>query len=157
MSWIAKLLGKQDDADVGYSAEEKKIFASSFQIGWTVVAFGAAGLAAVALWADGARAAANVHFTAFFGADLLVAAAAASAGALFGFLFGIPRSGRNSNVAGRLRGGTQCPHGGQYQSRTSFGLAHDASHRRDACADQRHRRLGRRPRKGLAPRGYCGE
>jgi|SRR5450631_1661289 hypothetical protein len=92
MSWIAKLLGKQDDADVGYSAEEKKIFASSFQIGWTVVAFGAAGLAAVALWADGARAAANVHFTAFFGADLLVAAAAASAGALFGFLFGIPRT-----------------------------------------------------------------
>jgi hypothetical protein len=92
MSWTSKLLGRQDDADVGYSSEEKKIFVSSFRIGWTVVAFGIAGLAAIALWADGTRAAANVYFTAFFGADLLVAAAAASAGALFGFVFGIPRT-----------------------------------------------------------------
>ena len=92
MSRIAKLLGKQDDADVGYSSEEKKIFVSSFRIAWTVVAFGIAGLSAIALWADGTRAVANVHFTAFFGADLLVAAAAASAGALFGFIFGIPRT-----------------------------------------------------------------
>src|SRR5260370_734644 len=92
MKWITKLLGKQDDADVGYSSEEKKIFASSFRIGWTVVAFGIGGLGAIALWANGTQAAANVHFTAFFGADLLVAAAAASAGALFGFIFGIPRT-----------------------------------------------------------------
>jgi len=92
MNWITKLLGKQDDVDVGYSSEEKKIFASSFRIGWTVVAFGIGGLGAIALWANGTQAAANVHFTAFFGADLLVAGAAASAGALFGFVFGIPRT-----------------------------------------------------------------
>lgn len=92
MNWIAKLLGKQDDADVGYSSEEKEIFASSFRIGWTVVAFGIGGLGAIALWANGTQPAANVHFTAFFGADLLVAAAAASAGALFGFIFGISRT-----------------------------------------------------------------
>jgi hypothetical protein len=89
---ITKLLGKQDDTDVGYSSEERKIFAASFRIGWTVVAFGIAGLGAIALWAYGTRAVTNVHFTAFFGADLLVAAAAASAGALFGFVFGIPRT-----------------------------------------------------------------
>src|SRR5258708_11571505 len=92
MSWISKLLGKKDDADVGYSSEENKIFASSFRIAWTVVAFGVAGLGAIALWAHGTRAVANVNFTAFFGADLLIAAAAASAGALFGFVFGIPRT-----------------------------------------------------------------
>ena len=92
MNWIKKLLGKQDDVDIPYTSEEKKIFASSFRIGWTVVAFGIGGLGAIALWANGTQAAANVHFTAFFGADLLVAAAAASAGALFGFVFGIPRT-----------------------------------------------------------------
>lgn len=92
MSWVAKLLGKQDDVDLGYSSEERKIFAASFRIGWTIVAFGVAGLGSIALWAYGTRAVANVHFTAFFGADLLVAAAAASAGALFGFVFGIPRT-----------------------------------------------------------------
>jgi hypothetical protein len=92
MNLITKFLGQQDDGNVSYSPEEKKIFASSFQIAWSVLAFGIAGLAAIALWADGSRAVANVHFTAFFGADLLIAAAAASAGALFGFVFGIPRT-----------------------------------------------------------------
>jgi hypothetical protein len=92
MNWVAKVLGKQDESGVGYSSEEKKIFASSFQISWTVVAFGIGGLGAITLWAHGTQAAVDVHFTAFFGADLLVAAAAASAGALFGFVFGIPRT-----------------------------------------------------------------
>jgi hypothetical protein len=93
MNWIAKLLGKQDDTNLSYSAEERKIFVSSFRIGWTVIAFGLGGLATIALWAWGIRGgAANVHLAAFIGADLLVAGAAASAGALFGFVFGIPRT-----------------------------------------------------------------
>ena len=78
MNLLAKLAGKPDDSDLGYSSEEKKIFASSFRIGRTVVAFGVAGLVAMALWADGARVA-EIRFSAFYGADLLVAAAAASA------------------------------------------------------------------------------
>jgi hypothetical protein len=109
MNWITKLVGKQDDANVTYSSEEKKIFASSFQIAWTVVAFGIAGLGAIALWADGTRAVASVHFTAFFGADLLIAAAAASAGALFGFVFGIPRT---LDPAGRAAVATATSQGG---------------------------------------------
>lgn len=92
MNLVARLLGRRDDSDLGYSSEERKIFAASFKIGWTVVAFGVAGLTAMALWADGAKVATGVQFTAFFGADLLVAAAAASVGALLGFVFGIPRT-----------------------------------------------------------------
>ncbi len=93
MNWIAKILGKQDDANLSYSAEERKIFVSSFRIGWTVIAFGLGGLATIALWAWGIRGgAADVHVAALIGVDLLVAGAAASAGALFGFVFGIPRT-----------------------------------------------------------------
>ena len=93
MSWIAKVLGKQDDTIISYTSEERKIFVSSFRIGWTVIAFGLGGLGTIALWAWGIRGgAADVHLAAFVGADLLVAGAAASAGALFGFVFGIPRT-----------------------------------------------------------------
>jgi hypothetical protein len=93
MNWIAKVLGKQDDTDLSYSPEERKIFVSSFRISWTVIAFGLGGLATIAIWAWGIRdGAANIHLAAFIGADLLVAGAAASAGALFGFVFGIPRT-----------------------------------------------------------------
>jgi hypothetical protein len=93
MNWIAKVLGKQDDTNLSYSPEERKIFVSSFRIAWTVIAFGLGGLSTIALWAWGIRGgAADVHVAAFIGADLLVAGAAASAGALFGFVFGIPRT-----------------------------------------------------------------
>jgi hypothetical protein len=94
MNWITKVLGKEDDTNLSYSDEERKIFVSSFRIGWTVVAFGLGGLATIALWAWGIRGgvAANIHLAAFIGADCLVAGAAASAGALFGFVFGIPRT-----------------------------------------------------------------
>jgi hypothetical protein len=91
MTWAAKLFGYQDESDLTYSAEEKKIFAASFRIGWTVVACGLGGLGAIALWAHGVVHA-DIGFAAFFGADLLVAAAASAAGALFGFIFGIPRT-----------------------------------------------------------------
>jgi len=93
MSWIGKVLGKEDDSNLDYSSEERKIFAASFRIGWTIILFGAGGLATIALWAWGIRGGtANVHVAAFIGADLLVAGSAASAGALFGFVFGIPRT-----------------------------------------------------------------
>jgi len=107
MNPLAKVLSKR--AGPEYSSEERKIFAASFQIGWTVVGFGAAGLVAMALFADGAKAASGVHFTAFFGADLLVAAAAASAGALLGFIFGIPRT---LDPAGRAAVATATSQGG---------------------------------------------
>jgi hypothetical protein len=93
MSGLTRIFGTQDDTGLAYSTEEKKIFAASFRIGWTVVAFGLGGLGAIALWASGVvSSASDIRFTAFFGADLLVAAAAAAAGALFGFVFGIPRT-----------------------------------------------------------------
>jgi hypothetical protein len=93
MNWVAKVLGKEDDTNLVYSPEERKIFASSFRIGWTVVAFGSGGLVTIALWGWGIRGeAVNVHPAAFISADLLVAGAAASVGALFGFIFGIPRT-----------------------------------------------------------------
>ncbi len=90
--WFASFTGKQDDTGIEYSAEEKKIFISSYRIGWTVFAFGFAGVICLAIWSEGARFSAKVDFNALFGANLLVAAAAASAGALFGFVFGIPRT-----------------------------------------------------------------
>lgn len=93
MNLVAKVLGKQDDTNLVYSPEERKIFASSFRIGWTVIAFGVAGLVAIGLWGWGIRGGtANVHPAVFISADLLVAGAAASVGALFGFVFGIPRT-----------------------------------------------------------------
>jgi hypothetical protein len=93
MKWIAKLLGKQADSDLSYTPDEKKIFAASFRIGWTIVAFGLAGYGTIALWAWGIIGGTDgLHFTAFVGADFLVAEAAAAAGALFGFVFGIPRT-----------------------------------------------------------------
>jgi len=96
MRWLVGLFGKQDEKALRYSDEERKIFAASFQIGWTVVGFGFAGVAIIAIWANGivtrAADAPGLGFSAFFGADLLVAAASAAAGAFFGFVFGIPRT-----------------------------------------------------------------
>jgi hypothetical protein len=54
MNLFAKIVGKQpDDTNISYSAEERKIFVSSFRIGWTVVAFGVGGLCTIALWGWG--------------------------------------------------------------------------------------------------------
>src|SRR3954451_20623573 len=93
MNWIAKAFGKEDDTNLVYSSEERKIFASSFRIGWTAIAFGVGGLLTMALWGWGIRGGtANVNPAVFISADLLVAGAAASVGALFGFVFGIPRT-----------------------------------------------------------------
>jgi hypothetical protein len=79
-----------------YSAKERKIFAASKTIGGTVVGCGFVGIIFIAMWANGVIAHGEgppaVGISAFLGADLLVAAAAAAAGGLFGFVFGIPRT-----------------------------------------------------------------
>jgi len=96
MAWLGRVLGTQDATLLRYSNDERKIFAASFRIGWTVLAFGVAGVIAIAIWAAGVVHTSSgtqvASFWAFFGADLLVGAAAAAAGALFGFIFGIPRT-----------------------------------------------------------------
>jgi len=89
MPSLGKIMGYQDDTDLKYSDEEKKIFVASYRIGWTVVACGVAGVVAIAFWAWTAS---KGPFTAVFGADLLVGAAASAVGSLFGFIFGIPRT-----------------------------------------------------------------
>jgi hypothetical protein len=96
MNWLGKYMRKQDDKPLKYSDEERKIFAASFSIGWTVVGFGIGGVIFIAIWGwgvvRGSTASPGFGLGAFIGADLLVAAAAAAAGALFGFIFGIPRT-----------------------------------------------------------------
>jgi hypothetical protein len=89
-------LWKTDNA-VTYSLDEKKITAATRSIGLTVVIFGVAGLIFIYFWADGLAShmpkdMPSLGRTAFVSADLLAAAAAAGAGALFGFIFAIPRT-----------------------------------------------------------------
>jgi hypothetical protein len=95
MSWSA-ILGIPDDASVKYTPEEIKIFTATARIGWTIAACGLLGIVVIAAWAIGLACRTGPEpgpgFLAFFGADMLVAAAAAAAGALFGFIFGLPRT-----------------------------------------------------------------
>jgi hypothetical protein len=96
MRWLDKLMDRPDKGSLSYSAEELKIYAASSRIGWTVVAYGAAGGIVILVWTCGvAKSVSGVPalgFFGFLGADLLVAFAAGAAGALFGFIFGIPRT-----------------------------------------------------------------
>ena len=105
---IADFLGKQDSSGIKYSTDEQKIFVASFRIGWTVFAFGVGGILGILIWAIGASTN-TISVTALFGADLLVAAAAAAVGSLFGFVFGIPRTvdpaTRAAVAAGAMQGG----------------------------------------------------
>src|SRR5437762_3047486 len=78
-----------------YSEDENKIFAATIKIGTWVTAFAVAGILALALGAYGLTASADKisqTFSSVFGFDLLAGFAAAAAGALFGFIFGIPRT-----------------------------------------------------------------
>jgi hypothetical protein len=86
---VANIL-RTDSSKLEYSAEEQKIFAASARIGWTIFFFAVGGDVAIWMWASGASTGTN--FMALLGADLLVAAAAAAVGSLFGFVFGIPRT-----------------------------------------------------------------
>jgi hypothetical protein len=98
MSFSSKLFGAGDESKaVTYSPEERKIFAASLRIGWTTLTFVAFGLIFIGVWANGVvshmpERTPSVGQLAFLGADLLVAAAAGAAGALFGFIFAIPRT-----------------------------------------------------------------
>ena len=85
---------KPDDSGVTYDPDELKIFAATHKIGGAVMWFGVAGVVVIGFWAWGAFIPGpnQPSFLACFGVDLLVAGAAAAAGALFGFVFGIPRS-----------------------------------------------------------------
>jgi len=76
--------------------EERKISAASRTIGKAVLLAALVGFASLVVWALGmaepASSNAMPSFTAILGANLLVGTAAAAAGAVFGFIFGIPRT-----------------------------------------------------------------
>jgi hypothetical protein len=76
--------------------EERKISAASRTIGKAVLLAALVGVASLVVWAGGmtepASSNAMPSFTAILGANLLVGTAAAAAGAVFGFIFGIPRT-----------------------------------------------------------------
>lgn len=90
---IAKVLG---GPQITYSVEENKISAASRTIGKAVLLTALAGIVALVIWAWGlskpAKPDATLSFNVIFGANLLVGMAAAAAGAVFGFIFGIPRT-----------------------------------------------------------------
>jgi hypothetical protein len=96
MRLLSRLMGRPGKDPLSYSDEELKIYAATFRIGWTVVGFGIGGAFVIGIWTYGvAKSISDVPalgFLGFLGADLLVAAAAAGVGALFGFVFGIPRT-----------------------------------------------------------------
>jgi hypothetical protein len=92
-------------AQASYRADEEKIFDATRWIGRAVITFAGVGLIALLLLSYGeARAASGSVLTVLFrnfGLYGLVACAAAAAGALFGFLFAIPRTREAATVAGR--------------------------------------------------------
>jgi len=81
---------------IHYTTEEEKIFAASRTIGWAVLLAAGVGVAALVTWSRGLSEAptadGTLSFIAVMGANLLVGMAAAAAGAVLGFIFGIPRT-----------------------------------------------------------------
>ncbi|MDL2402533.1 hypothetical protein [Rhizobium mayense] len=71
---------------------ERRINDASYQIGAITCLFGLFGVAVAFLAAYNLPASSNTTFIQFFGLYLLVAAAAAAAGSVAGFIFGIPRT-----------------------------------------------------------------
>jgi len=96
MSTIDKIAKALSGPEIIYSVEENKISAASRTIGKAVLLAALAGIIALVVWAWGlsgsAKADAAPSFNVIFGANLLVGIAAAAAGAVFGFIFGIPRT-----------------------------------------------------------------
>jgi len=96
MSTIDKIAKILSGPEITYSVEENKISAASRTIGKAVLLAALAGIIALVIWAWGlsgsAKADAAPSFNVIFGANLLVGIAAAAAGAVFGFIFGIPRT-----------------------------------------------------------------
>jgi hypothetical protein len=88
-----------------YDSQEEKIFDATRWIATAIIAFAVVGIVGVSLWSFGqARAAGVSRWTIFLqniGLYGLIACAAGAAGALFGFLFAIPRTREAASVAGR--------------------------------------------------------
>jgi hypothetical protein len=93
MGW-KEFLGFPEVPPGSYRIEESKLFAANARIGWTIAACGILGVPVIAIWAGGVacRVGSAGSFWVYFGGDLLVAVAAAAAGALAGFIFGLPRT-----------------------------------------------------------------
>jgi len=96
--WVAPTRGS-------YGSDEEKIFDATRWIATAIIAFAVVGIFGLTLWSFGqARAAEVSRWTIFLqsiGLYGLTACAAAAAGALFGFLFAIPRTRDVASVAGR--------------------------------------------------------
>ena len=88
-----------------YDSTEQKIFDATWWIAKAIIAFAVVGIVGLSLWSFGeARTAAGSLWPIFLkniGLYGLTACAAAAAGALFGFLFAIPRTREAVSVAGR--------------------------------------------------------
>jgi hypothetical protein len=99
MSVIGKIVNILSGPEIAYSVEENKISAASRTIGKAVLLAALAGIIALIIWSSGlsglTKADAAPSFNVIFGANLLVGIAAAAAGAVFGFIFGIPRTLNN--------------------------------------------------------------
>ena len=96
MTFPTWLFPKVDSDNITYSSEEIKIFSSTFVIGTWVIVFGIGGIISLVIWAYGLAPKLEANpaatFSVILGADLLISAAAAAAGALLGFIFAIPRT-----------------------------------------------------------------
>jgi hypothetical protein len=77
--------------DETYGSEEKKIISATNVIGETISIFAALGIFGILIGCLG-MAKGFQNFASLFGGDVMVAAAAGAVGALFGFIFGIPRT-----------------------------------------------------------------
>src|SRR5262245_54497709 len=91
-------------AQASYDPDEEKIFDATRWIGRAVLTFAVVGLVALLILSIGEARAAGLRWTVLFrnfGFYGLTACAAAAAGALFGFLFAIPRTREAASVAGR--------------------------------------------------------
>jgi hypothetical protein len=82
---------RKTSPDGTYSAEERKIISATNVIAEAVSIFAAMGIFAILIACLG-MAQDFKTFASFFGGDVMVAAAAGAVGALFGFIFGIPRT-----------------------------------------------------------------
>jgi hypothetical protein len=79
---------------VKYTPDEEKISAASRTIGAAIIGVAVFAVVALWIWARGVKgmAGGNPTIEAMMGANLLVGLAAAAAGAVFGFIFGMPRT-----------------------------------------------------------------
>jgi len=105
VAW-ALLAPRLKKSTVKYSDQEERIFAATRQITLSLIGFGLLGVVGLALWCWGQSQDSNPAggtFLTYFGSFLLVACASGGAGAVFGFLFGVPRTIEAANRATLLQ------------------------------------------------------